>query len=241
MIAENQSRALDHDKVRDFYDGEYYGDYPGAAHLPWHAQVVADRLGNLRDKAVLDIACGAGQWLAELHRRGAVPAGIDISRRAVERCRCLLPNADIRDGVAEALPFDDDRFDVITCLGSLEHFLDQSKALHEMKRVAKTDASFLILVPNAGFLTRRLRLYQGTGQSAVRETVRSIVEWEVLLNDAGLSVLARWRDLHPISVDWISKGPAYARPVRAAQAVALALWPIAWQYQVYFHCASVHD
>ncbi|MGH6803508.1 MAG: hypothetical protein ACREC3_09095, partial [Methyloceanibacter sp.] len=122
--------------------------------------------------------------------------------------------------------------------GSLEHFLDQPTALREMCRVAKVDAQFLILVPNAGFLTRRLGLYGGTGQVAIREIVRSLDEWTALLKDAGLEVLARWRDLRPLGRAWITNGPIYAWPIRAAQALALAVWPVGWQYQVYFLCKT---
>ncbi|MGH8123539.1 MAG: class I SAM-dependent methyltransferase [Rudaea sp.] len=225
---------VDHTAVREFYDGEYYGKEASGGSLPWHPRLMAARLGALQGKAVVDIACGTGQWLAEMTRRGAVAAGIDISIRAVEQCRVRLPQADVHQGVAESLPFDSNRFDVVTCLGSLEHFLDQPKALSEMVRVAKPGARFLILVPNAGFLTRRLGLYRGTAQVAVRETVRPLAQWESLLSDAGLVVTRRWRDLHPLSASWICHGNIRQWAARAAQAVALTVWPVAWQYQVYF-------
>lgn len=227
-----------HDNVRDFYDNEYYAAPLDRHPIAWHMRVIADRLGDLRSRNVLDIACGTGQWLGEMARRGAVPAGIDISSRAVELCRNRLPAGDIREGVAESLPFEDAKFDIVTCLGSLEHFLDQPGALREMRRVAKPGAKFLILVPNSGFLTRRLGLYGGTGQVAIRETVRSLGEWQGMLEGAGLKACARWRDLHPLSRAWIMNGPPHAWITRAAQAMLLAVWPIGWQYQVYFLCQS---
>lgn len=235
-MTDEKESLVGHDQVRLFYDQEYYANPDAGDALPWQMRRVADRLGNMDDHRVLDIACGTGAWLAELTRRGAQSAGIDISSRAVEQCRRRLPNADIREGVAEELPFHDDSFDLVTCLGSLEHFLDQPRALREMRRVAKSGASFLILVPNAGFLTRRLGLYGGTGQTAIRETVRSLEEWTRLLQEAGLEVRARWRDLHPLSASWISQGPMHTRPLRLLQALALPLWPLRWQYQVYFQC-----
>ena len=164
------------------------------------------------------------------------PNGIDISAVAIAHCRKRLPQAELHTGIAEALPFVDNRFDLVTCMGSLEHFLDQPGALAEMRRVSKSAARYLILVPNAGFLTRRLGLYGGTGRTAVRETVRSIEAWESLLRGAGLRVRERWRDLHPISTHWITLGRPLAWPVRAAQALALATWPLRWQYQIYFYC-----
>lgn len=227
----------DHQEVRRFYDGEYYGQSDRGRRLPWHMRVVASRLGDLHGRSVLDIACGAGEWLAELQQRGAIASGIDISARAVERAHARLPEADIREGIAEQLPFAEGAFDLVTCMGSLEHFLDQPGALLEMLRVAKADARFLVLVPNAGFLTRRLGLYRGTGQVAIRETVRPLADWTALLEGAGMQVERRWRDLHTLDPGWIRSGPWPAWPLRAAQALALAAWPLEWQYQVYFLCS----
>lgn len=228
----------DHDQVQRFYDEQYYTDNRSESALPWHMRKVASRLGALENKSVLDIACGTGEWLLELQRRGATPSGIDISNRAVQRAQTRLPSADIREGVAEELPFGDRQFDLVTCMGSLEHFLDQPRALKEMLRVGKLDAKFLILVPNAGFLTRKLRLYGGTRQVAIRETVRPINEWTAMLESAGLLVRAKWRDLHPLSWGWIRHGSPWTWPIRAMQAIALSVWPVKWQYQVYFLCTA---
>lgn len=228
----------DHQQVRRFYDDEYYASDSHPSSVPWHMRKIAARLGLSEGDSVLDIACGTGDWLAELQRHGARISGIDISARAVARAQQRLPDADVREGVAEELPFDSHLFDLVTCMGSLEHFLDQPRALQEMRRVAKPDAKFLILVPNAGFPTRRLGWYGGTGQVAIRETVRPIKEWTEMFDAAGLDVQAKWRDLHPLSRHWICRGPASTWLPRAAQAAALVFWPIQWQYQVYFLCQA---
>ena len=79
----------------------------------------------------------------------------------------------------------------VFALNSLEHFIDKPRALAEMKRVARPDASFLILVPNADFLTRKLGLYSGTHQVKAREDVFDLATWNRLFEDAGLRVVAR--------------------------------------------------
>jgi ubiquinone/menaquinone biosynthesis C-methylase UbiE len=185
---------------------------------------------------LLDVACGAGQWLAAAAALGAIPAGIDISEKALDACRKSLPNSDLHCGSAEQLPFTDGYFDVISCLGALEHFLDPHMALCEMVRVAKPDAKFILLVPNLKFLSRRLGLYSGTEQADIREELRTLTQWHDLFTSAGLRVRHRWRDLHVLSPSWIFRGSFYAWPVRAAQALALPLWPLEWQYQVYHLC-----
>jgi len=228
----------DHQDVKTFYDDTYYS--AGCEHhrVPWHMRKVASRLHISPGDSTLDIACGTGAWLQELQGRGATVSGIDISERAVALAKARLPDADIRQGVAENLPFDDGKFDLITCMGSLEHFLDQPGALREMRRVAKPNAHYLLLVPNAGFLTRRLGLYGGTQQVSVKETVRPIEEWSGMFASAGLRVKSRWKDLHPLNRIWITQGSPWLWPIRLAQAAILPLWPVSWQYQVYFWCEA---
>lgn len=224
-------------EVRDFYDEDYYAESGTAAKLStWHEQLIAGRLGDLKGKRVLDVACGLGQWLELLHRQGARVSGIDISQRAIDQCQRRFPEGDFRVGPAETLPFDDASFDLVTCMGSLEHFLDKPGALREMRRVAAPGARFLILVPNAGFLTRRLGLYTGTQQTRIREDVFTLAVWDELFRAAGLHVEQRWRDLHMLDWRWIGSGRPLAWPLRAAQAIALPLWPLSWQYQVHHYC-----
>lgn len=229
------------DAIRDFYDNEYYANVSGRASLPWHSRRVGRRLGDMAQRQVLDVACGTGEWLGLFHDQGATIAGIDLSQKAIDECQRRYPEGEFHCGPAEVLPFADGRFDLVTCMGSLEHFLDKPGALREMRRVAKPDATFLILVPNAGFLTRQLGLYGGTQQVKAKEDVLALDRWNELFQQAGLIVLDRWRDLHPISWHWISHGNPLAWPVRAVQALALAAWPVKWQYQVYHYCKAAHE
>jgi SAM-dependent methyltransferase len=232
MPTQDEQLAL----IKQFYNEEYYGPLLRDHGLPWHYEKIAGRLGVLDNKKVLDVACGIGDWLALLQSRGCEVHGIDISDRAVEICRRRFPGGDFHVSPAEKLPFADDAFDLVTCLGSLEHFVDPDTALREMLRVARRDAKFLLLVPNAGFLPRRLGLYGGTHQVKVREVVRTLEEWNALFARAGLEVESRWRDLHVLSREWIGLGGWKQWPIRLLQAALLPLWPMSWQYQVYHLC-----
>lgn len=229
------------DSIREFYDNEYYAHVGSNTRLPWHCRKIGLRLGDMSARQVLDVACGTGEWLDFFHDQGASVAGIDLSQKAIDECLRRFPAGEFHCGPAESLPFANARFDLVTCMGSLEHFLDKPRALAEMRRVAKPGATFLILVPNAGFLTRRLGLYGGTQQVKAKEDVLELAGWGQLLEAAGLQVTERWRDLHPISWSWILHGNAWTWPIRAAQALALAVWPVRWQYQVYHYCQVVHE
>jgi SAM-dependent methyltransferase len=204
--------------------------------VPRHLRRLALRFQPWKGRRLLDVACGPGVWLRAATELGAVPAGVDISQIALDACRRALPQAELYCGPAEQLPFVDRTFDFVCCLGALEHFLDPESALREMVRVARTDAQFLLLVPNADFPPARFGLYGGTSQSSVHEELRSLAGWQKLFESAGLAVVKRWRDLHVLSAEWINLGPWYLRPIRLTQALMLPIWPLSWQYQVYHYC-----
>jgi SAM-dependent methyltransferase len=229
---------LTHAQIQKFYDEIYYRDAKAAVTTPGHLRRLARRLGIDAGQKVLDVACGAGDWLLAAQERGALTAGIDLSHKAITLCRARLPDGAFHVGPAERLPFADGEFDLVTCLGSLEHFLDPQAALQEMRRVACADARFVLLVPNTGFLTHRLGLYRGTWQNAVIERARDLDEWLSIFESAGLRVMTRWRDLHVLSWSWINRGRWYQVPLRALQALMLAVWPLSWQYQVYHLCVK---
>jgi ubiquinone/menaquinone biosynthesis C-methylase UbiE len=228
---------LDHRRIRDFYDQVYYRTHPAGEEVPRHLRRLALRFHPWKDARLLDVACGPGMWLQAAAALGALPAGVDISDVALDLCRKALPQADLYCGPAEKLPFADRQFDFVSCLGALEHFLDPRSALREMVRVAKPQAQILLLVPNADFPPIRLGLYRGTNQSGVLEELRSLAEWQELFESAGLVIMKRWRDLHVLSSRWITLGPWHFWPIRLAQAAMLPLWPLCWQYQVYYQCS----
>lgn len=226
-----------HDEVAEFYNRVYYRrDVDKPPKPSAHLRRLAKRLGVRQEQQVLDVACGRGAWLAAVAACGAKVSGIDISARAIETCRRDHPQGQFHIGPAERLPFADHAFDLVTCLGSLEHFLDQPGALTEMTRVTRPGGMVLVLVPNAGFLTYRLGLFSGTAQQTVRETIRPLSAWHAMLSAAGLELVERWKDLHVLNRDWILRSPRYRAPLRLTQALALAVWPLAWQYQVYHLC-----
>ena len=224
------------DEMKSFYDDVYYAKADKPLQNSQHLAELAEKVHISATDSVLDIACGRGEWLQVCDSIGAKVHGLDLSERAIDFCRKAIPNGEFFAQPAEVLPFADDSFDCITCLGSLEHFVEPVVALKEMVRVSKGDARFVISVPNADFLTRKLKLYYGTNQKDAKEVVRTLDEWEHLFNLAGLKVSRKWKDLHVLSWGWVSMNGWIHVPIRGLQALALALWPLKWQYQVYHLC-----
>ena len=104
------------------------------------------RVGLEPGRLVLDVGCGVGAFLLLVADRGAEPYGIDASQALIEVARRRLPNADLRVGEMEDLPYDDDTFDLVTGFNSFFFADDMVAALREAGRVAKPGAPVVIQV-----------------------------------------------------------------------------------------------
>lgn len=234
----------DRDDARRFYDHTYYDATRTAAALvpTTHLRRLALRTGIAPGQRLLDVACGTGEWLQAVADAGAIPVGLDISWRALHACKARAPGHDLCVGDALELPFPSATFDLVSCLGALEHFAEPMTAIAEMLRVSRPRATFLFLLPNADFLPRALGLFRGTEQAELRETPRSISAWKALLRAGGLETLELWRDLHIVSWRWIAgRRPRGRLPVRLLAAALLLVLPLRWQYQAYFLCRRFQD
>jgi SAM-dependent methyltransferase len=95
---------------------------------------------------VLDIACGVGAFLRLVAARGGEPHGIDASEALVGFAHTRLPDAELRVGEMEALPWGDDGFDLVTGFNAFFFANDMVAALREAGRVAKPGAPVVIQV-----------------------------------------------------------------------------------------------
>lgn len=103
---------------------------------------IAEFLGDLRGKHVLEYGCGLGYMATLLVRSGAHVTTFDLSRRSVQvtRDRVALNNPvsdlDLSVAAGESLPFADETFDVIFGKAILHH-LDLNIGAPELYRVLK--------------------------------------------------------------------------------------------------------
>ena len=87
--------------------------------------------------SLLDLGCGSGAFCSFAARRGAVVHGLDIEPEAISQAFEALPDADLRLGLMEHLPWPDDSFDVVTSFNALQYALDTELALAEASRVVR--------------------------------------------------------------------------------------------------------
>ena len=104
------------------------------------------RLGIAPGQRVLDVGCGTGVFLRLAADRGAEVFGLDASDALLELARARVPDADLRVGDMQFLPYEDDQFDVVTGFNSFFFAADITAALRESGRVAKPGAPVVIQV-----------------------------------------------------------------------------------------------
>ena len=95
---------------------------------------------------VLDVGCGAGTFLRLVAGAGGIPHGLDASESLIAFARNHLPDADLRVGEMEELPWEDDSFDLVTGFNSFFFADDMVAALREAGRVARPGAPVVIQV-----------------------------------------------------------------------------------------------
>jgi O-antigen biosynthesis protein len=110
----------------------------------------------VKDKVVLDIACGSGYGSEELFESGAKKViGVDISEETIKYCQNKYTNKDIefKVGSVDKIPALDNSIDVIVSFETIEHVNEnlQKEFFRESKRVLKKNGALIVSTPNSNF------------------------------------------------------------------------------------------
>ena len=117
---------------------EHYDRFMGR-YAPTLAAALADTAGVGPGMRTADVGCGPGGLTAELVARvgaGNV-AAIDPAPQFAAACRARNPGADVREGVAEALPWADGQFDATLSSLVIGFMRDPDRGVREMTRVTR--------------------------------------------------------------------------------------------------------
>lgn len=201
--------ASDAAELARFYDEAYSRDPAGSAEgARWralgaigkadHVTALCRRAG-VRPASTLEVGCGDGALLCELHRRGfgGRLSGVEITEAAVAiaRDRTEIEAVDLYDGARLADP--DASHDLGILSHVLEHVPDPAALLAEVARACR---AVLVEVPLEANLSARRSAKRehaaevGHLQRLDRDGARRIVE------RAGLSIACELEDPLPLSV-----------------------------------------
>lgn len=124
----------------DFFVPALFGEWP--------AHVLAAANVEPGDE-VLDVACGTGvltRSAAEAVGPTGTVTGLDINPGMLAVAQQKAPVLTFREGRAEALPFDADRFDAVVSQFGLMFFEDRVGAIREMVRVLRPGGTLAVAV-----------------------------------------------------------------------------------------------
>ncbi len=148
--------------VTEYFDGqsplyfvEHYrktdATYPV---LSLRHQYILEMLGRRSPGRALDIGCGAGAMLLDLHQRGWTAVGADVSPAMIRNVGARFatqqapkPMATVAD--IEHLPYANNAFEVVICAGVIEYLERDEGVLQEIARVLQPEGVAFLSVTNA--------------------------------------------------------------------------------------------
>jgi len=149
--------------------------------------------------------------IAAAEKLGMQGAGTDISHDAVAAARSR--GLDARHGELEAIPFDDQSFDLVSLRHVLEHTAYPERALAEVRRVLRPGGLALIAVPDLHYWKgdrQRMtyRYFRPDDLGRQHYVYYSELSLERLLEQHGFHVLSRSKAIYRARL--AEKSPAHA-------------------------------
>lgn len=164
-----------------------------ASYIASTVRLTLDRLPDQRAfSRILDVGCGTGALLQPLAARfpAALLAGADPSIAMLEMARARLRDRALLVAArAEALPFGDDSFDLVTSTSAMHYFADLDAAVREMHRVIEPGGALVITDWCRDFLSMRAFDLLMRVRGKANFTVLGSVDCADLLRRAGFEVI----------------------------------------------------
>ncbi len=176
---------------------------------------------------ILDIGFGSGYFLKAAADAGLETYGVDISEEGLKIAQQSSPSSKLVVGKGEALPFEDNFFDHVACIGVLEHYLDIEKGIKEMKRVVKKGGTVLIMVPNSQFIYWKIMGMEGTEQTEISENPMTLEEWKNKFTKEGFEVVKIDKD------NWFAQEPIAFTPFSTSvilRGLKRSLFKLVWGF-----------
>lgn len=113
-------------------------------------------IGNVKEKKILDLACGEGHNTRLLAKKGATVAGVDFSARLIELAREKETKERLgityyKSDAADMKDVPSNHFDLVVCFMAFQDIENYEDALSEVARVLKENGMFIFSIPHPCF------------------------------------------------------------------------------------------
>jgi ubiquinone/menaquinone biosynthesis C-methylase UbiE len=115
-----------------------------------------------KNTTVLDLGCGSGRWTKFIANKVKIVEAVDPSEAVYSAYYTNIKESNVRITQASVsnIPFNDNTFDLVICLGVLHHIPDTQQALTDVVKKIKSGGKILLYLyyslDNRGFLYKLL-------------------------------------------------------------------------------------
>lgn len=140
-----------HDKVKAQFSKTAQAYVSSTIHAKGdELKLLLELAGDVTNKKVLDIATGGGHTALAFAKAGADVTATDLTPTMLETAKTFITEQGVdsvkfQEASAEALPFDNQSFDIVTCRIAAHHFAEPGKFVAEVARVLKPAGLFLLV------------------------------------------------------------------------------------------------
>tara|TARA_B110000483_G_C18123043_1_gene514474 strand:- start:281 stop:1213 length:933 start_codon:yes stop_codon:yes gene_type:complete len=114
------------------------------------SSITTDEFNLITKKApakLLEIGCGAGQFLLRANNKGYKSLGIDLDKKAID---FVTNNLKLNAKNCKLIDLNEnEKYDIVFLMGVFEHIEDPNQLLQEIKLRLKEDGELIIGLPNA--------------------------------------------------------------------------------------------
>ena len=146
-----------------------------------HTRKIILDLVELKKGKVLDVGAGLGVLLSELN--SFEKYALECSEATIGQGRGIYKNINWALGDAQQLPFDDNFFDLVISSHTLEHILNDKKAVEEMHRVLKARGQLILYLPSnsKGILKKELIEKNGHYRTYTKKSVFELLDKNLIM------------------------------------------------------------
>ncbi len=152
-------------EIKKLYDGYYHAHRPAdlseknvsrmlanacrASQTDWQLHTLAQLLGGMNNKRILDVGCGWGNFLLMAKALGALVAGCDLSPEACEFARNRL-GLTVHQSELDSYPSAIGNIDAVVMRDFIEHPVNPLVDIQAACNILKPGGLLLLYTPNGG-------------------------------------------------------------------------------------------